>query len=355
MRAMLRLGTIAAAMFALMGCATLPPQRSADCAVAPAKPVTIDPATQRASMPFDVMIYNVEGLSWPARSGRAASLEAIGAHIAALRAEGKAPDVVMLQEAFSRAAVRMAAALPYATLVPGPGRGDRASVIRGGPREGKRRPTKGEIGLKLAGSGLVILSDHPLAYAASSPFARKSCAGFDCLSNKGVAIARLVVRGLPQPIELVTTHMNAQRASGVSQQRHRAVHLAQTNEIGWFIDQHSDFANPLIFGGDFNMKRDDIRFDRFARRVAMPVVHRYCVEEGAGRCDVRLSWDGDEPWMDTQDLQLFSDGATVKVEPVRVEAWFDGPERGGRLSDHDAFRVTYRLSWPADAKPMMCQ
>jgi hypothetical protein len=55
--------------------------------------------------------------------------------------------------------------------------------------------------------------------------------------------------------------------------------------------------------------------------------------------------------MDTQDLQLFSSGEIVTVRPIRVEAVFDGSPGSPRLSDHDGFRVTYRLSWPAEASP----
>ena len=60
-----------------------------------------------------------------------------------------------------------------------------------------------------------------------------------------------------------------------------------------------------------------------------------------------MSWDGDAPWMDTQDLQFFGEGEHVAIRPVRVEAMFDGGASGPRLSDHDGFLVTYELSWPA--------
>jgi hypothetical protein len=49
--------------------------------------------------------------------------------------------------------------------------------------------------------------------------------------------------------------------------------------------------------------------------------------------------------MDTQDLQLFESGADVQIVPIRVEALFDGSAGSPKLSDHDAFRVTYRVSW----------
>lgn len=334
-----------ALLLVVTGCASLPAPRSATCGTMPAKPIEIDPRTGTRSMLFDVMTFNVEGLSWPARTGRKPSLDAIGAHIRDLRAKGTAPDAILFQEAFSKAATRMVTATGYPTVVAGPRASAKPEVPRGGgKRPGARVWGKGEIGLKFASSGLAIVSEFPLLESASSPFSRKSCAGLDCLSNKGVMIARLAVPGLPVPIELMTTHMNAQRASRVKQRRYDAVHVAQTNEIEAFIGKYSDLAAPLIFGGDFNMRHDELRFAHFDRKVPMVLVHRYCIERPE-KCDARMSWDGDAPWMDTQDLQLYSQSGRVAVEPVRVEAWFDGPERGGRLSDHDAYRVVYRLSW----------
>ena len=64
-----------------------------------------------------------------------------------------------------------------------------------------------------------------------------------------------------------------------------------------------------------------------------------------------MSWDGDAPWMDTQDLQLFAPGREVTVRPVRVEAMFDGSEGSPRLSDHDGFRVVYEIAWPVGIRP----
>ena len=71
-------------------------------------------------------------------------------------------------------------------------------------------------------------------------------------------------------------------------------------------------------------------------------------------CDVRMSWDGDEPWMDTQDLQFYWPGSLISVRPIRVEAVFDGRPGSPQLSDHDGFLVTYGLEWPAAASASGC-
>lgn len=314
-------------------------------------------------MLLDVLTFNVEGLPWPARSGRKPSLAAMGAYLNELRTRGEAPDAILFQEVFSRPASKMVAATGYPTIVPGPEVHSTSNRIPDSPRKGRKRPGarvwgKGEIGLKFIGSGLAIASEYPVIYASSTPFKRKSCAGIDCLSNKGVLLARLSIPGLPAPVELITTHMNSQRASKVRKKRYNAVHLAQTDEILSFIRANREESAPLILGGDFNMRQDQLRFDHFDSKVGMTLVHRYC-GTFSEKCDVKMSWDGDAPWMDTQDLQLFSAGERVSIAPVRVESWFDGPDRGGKLSDHDGYRVTYRLSWRATSEtaqktPSLC-
>lgn len=127
--------------------------------------------------------------------------------------------------------------------------------------------------------------------------------------------------------------------------RYTRAHHLQVEELGTFISTVGSQDIPTVLGGDFNMKGSAIRFERF-RNVTEPfeIVHEWCNDQPL-RCDTRISWDGDEPWMDTQDLQLFESGADVRIIPIRVEAMFDGSAGNPQLSDHDGFRVTYRISW----------
>jgi endonuclease/exonuclease/phosphatase family metal-dependent hydrolase len=341
---------IAAALGALVllgGCASLPRERTAACAGAnrPAIALSEDGTTARTWL--DVLTYNVEGLSWPARTGRAAPLRAISARLAELRASGEAPDVVLLQEVFSRNAVRAVESLPYPSIAAGPARSEDRVRRAGGSLPGPRRPFRGELGLKLQTAGLAIAADYPILTVNSAPFPRRSCAGFDCLANKGVLHAELQIPGVPGTLHLFNTHMNSQGSSRVPARRHHAAHRQQAQFLASFIHDIAGFEAPLIFGGDFNMRHSELRFDAFDRTQPLLLVHRVCAEQPE-TCDVGLSWDGDAPWMDTQDLQLFWPGDAVAVRPVRVEAMFDGGPSGPRLSDHDGFRVVYELSWPAD-------
>ena len=325
---------------ALCGCASFPASYSP--AATGAVPLPAHAEGNHATL--DVLTYNVEGLQWPARRGRAPKLARIGEILRSLRSQGRAPDVVLFQEVFSRAAVRAVKDSGYPYMIGGPSRTSSSTdTVADARRKGRPRPTKGEIGFRFIGSGLVIASRWPVTFAVRDAYSRKTCAGFDCLSNKGVVLVRIALPGVPTPVEIADTHMNAQKASKVSTERHRAAHRYQSEELALFLERHHAPQAPLILGGDFNMRRSMERFAAFRSRIPFAQVHEHCAPPG--RCDVRLSWDGDAPWMDTQDLQFFASGGEVQVTPLRVEAMFDGAPESPRLSDHDGLRVLYRLSW----------
>src|SRR5690606_27956010 len=147
---------------------------------------------------------------------------------------------------------------------------------------------------------------------------------------------------VPDPIDIFNTHMNAQGASGVSRSRHTPAHNIQAEELAAFLGAQRNPGNAAVFGGDFNMRGSLARFGTFDALQPLALVHRHCADP-AELCDVRVSWDGDAPWMDTQDLQLFAPGERVDIRPARVEAMFDGRPESPMLSDHDGFRVRYTL------------
>jgi len=335
------------------GCATFPPDQVASCPPR-VSAIEIDPATGLASTDLSVLTYNVEGLPWPARRSRSARLAEIGRQLAEMREAGISPDVVLLQEVFTTQAARIGEIAGYETRVRGPGRrAQRPPTSESADIEltGRRKLLKGERLGRLFSSGLYVLTDLPISDAAGQPFRRRECAGFDCLANKGLQHVRLQVPGVPQPIDLFNTHLNSGNASRVAQERSLLAHNLQVEETARFILQQRHPGNPMIMGGDFNMRGDDDRFARFAEMVPYTLVHQYCSDPAPG-CDVRLSWDGDAPWMDTQDLQSFQDGNIVTVRPLRVEGMFDEPWLGAPLADHDGLLVTYRLSWPASVTEM---
>ena len=333
----------AAAALALSACGPKPPLRVMACDAAPAVPVTL--SGEAATATLTVLTYNLEGLGWPARKGRARALKAIGARLVAMHAAGTAPDVVLFQEMFSSAAKRAVAASGYPAIAPGPRRTTRSSISGQDKIPGKAKPLKGEAGIRLLGGGLAIASRYPIVDTALDAYGLRACAGLDCLANKGVMLARIAMPGVPTPVDIYNTHMNSRGASGVAEARDREAHARQAVAASEFIARTQNLAFPLIFGGDFNMRHSEARWEEFSRYHPLTLVHEVCVDPEAG-CDVKMSWDGDEPWMDTQDLQFFADGERLSVRPIKVEAIFDGGPSGPRLSDHDGFLVTYELRWP---------
>ena len=349
-----KVATALAALALLAGCSGRPPFRLLPCAEARAPAIARSADGATATTRLSVLTYNIEGLSWPARSGRAPQLRAIGARLAAMRQAGAAPDVVLFQEMFSGAAKKAVAATGYPAIVHGPRRTDRAVDPDRRRLPGKSKWKRGEIGVHVEGSGLAVASDYPIVAVASRPYGFRACAGIDCLSNKGIVLARLAIPGVPGAIDIYDTHMNSRGASRAPAKRNLAAHKRQSVIASEFMAETNDDANPLILGGDFNMRHSEARFDAFTRHQPLKLVHEVCRDPASG-CDAAMSWDGDAPWMDTQDLQLFWPGEAVAIRPIRVEAMFDGGPSGPELSDHDGFLVTYELSWPAATpRPPAC-
>ncbi|WP_157217828.1 endonuclease/exonuclease/phosphatase family protein [Flavisphingomonas formosensis] len=345
-----RTGLTVVAFLLASGCATAPPHRVLACSAAAAPRITLSHDGRNASTTLSVLTYNLEGLGWPARSGRAPQLREIGRRLAAMRAAGTAPDIVLFQEMFSGAAKQAVADSGYPAIVTGPRRTTRPDPSTTDPLPGKARIKRGEIGLRLTGGGVAIASRYAISAVEMRAYGRRSCAGIDCLANKGIVLARISVPGVPTPIDVYDTHMNSRSASRAPLARNLAAHDRQALEASEFIDRTHDDSYPLIFGGDFNMRHSERRWENFSRYQSLLLVHRVCVDAASG-CDVRLSWDGDAPWMDTQDLQFFWHGTQVSVRPIRVEAMFDGGPSGPELSDHDGFLVTYELKWARAGAP----
>lgn len=336
---------LAAALLA-SSCGTAPPLRTLACtAVSPdAVAIALDGQTKRAEL--KVLTYNIEGLGFPARTGRGAQLRQIGEHLDAMRQAGTGPDIVLFQEMFSGAAKTAVMRSGYPAITSGPTAATSATGPKPDKLPGKAKITRGELGIKFAGSGLAIASRFPIIATDMRAYGKRACAGLDCMSNKGIVLAQIVVPGVPTPIDVYDTHMNSRGASKAPPKRNLAAHDRQALEASEFIDQTHNDNFPVVFGGDFNMRHSEPRWENFTKYQKMLLVHRVCADTASG-CDVKMSWDGDAPWMDTQDLQFYWGGSPVAIRPIRVEAVFDGSPNSPVLSDHDGFMVTYELSWPA--------
>jgi endonuclease/exonuclease/phosphatase family metal-dependent hydrolase len=319
---------------------------------APAVALEPPPAAQTVSTEISVLTYNIRGLPWPIALGRHAALKEIGRELATLRAEGRQPDIVLIQEGFRREVSNLVKTSGYRYWAQGPARSDRAHDARPADAQGYKRVLyrrSGEGWGKFTGAGLHVLSDAPITDVADAPY--RYCAGLDCLANKGVMLARISLPQVPGEIDVVNTHLNSKRASRTPRARSSEAHNLQTEELLSFITDHRAAGAPLLVGGDFNMKGAPERYAFDASTRPYKVVSEFCGTP-ANACEGLAPLADTRPWLRSQDLQAFEPAANIDVRPVRVEAVFGADASGKRLSDHDGYLVRYRLTWsPATPAP----
>ncbi len=329
--------------------------------------IKFDEQTGIASVEISVMIFNVCGLPWPIACGkhsrqtdanneripiacrRGKALKKIGDTLGEMRKRGVEPDIVMLQEAFISTSEEVAIRGGYSNWVTGPGPKDKSENFSSRATQSfldARKWSKGEKSGKKQSSGLLVASNFPITETFKTPFNQWECAGFDCLANKGVVMVRIEVPGVPDAVEITTTHYNSKGASGASLERTLEAHKLQVATTAEFLEQVSNYDLPAIWGGDLNMRHSEERIAYFTGRFGEDLneVSSHCLENPE-LCDVAIKWNTDTPWYETQDLQGWVPGKRVNIEPVRIEAIFNEPINGLMPSDHNGLVVVYKLSW----------
>ncbi len=185
-------------------------------ATPPARPAA-SVTTVSGDTEIGVLTYNIHGLPWPLTKGRGAALRQIGRELAQMRAEGRQPDVVLIQEGFGGDVDDLIALSGYRYSARGPSRGARPKVARPDEAKGFRRtayPQYGEGRGKLTNSGLHVLSDRPILGVQSTPF--RDGAGLDCSGQQGVMLVHAFKRHAPDVIEHPEHRLNFLRGLAVS-------------------------------------------------------------------------------------------------------------------------------------------
>jgi endonuclease/exonuclease/phosphatase family metal-dependent hydrolase len=292
---------------------------------------------------LSVLTYNVHGLPWPFATDRPAAFRQIAARLAAMRAEGTAPQIVVMQEAFTDAAVRIGKEAGYPYIVQGPNARQRDADADGATDAAflaQARWNRGETEGPLLDSGLVILSDYPILSARTVAYPRDACAGYDCLANKGAVLARVAVPGLSSPVDIVTTHLNCRERTGVSIGRADEAYQRELATLTDFIARTHDPDLPMIVAGDFNVGRAASRMTAVASAIdklhARPALATMVSDHAALPADAFFSW------RKNKDLQLAVSSATARVSVQAIATPF-GHDNGGMLSDHVGYVVRYRI------------
>lgn len=293
---------------------------------------------------ISVLTYNVRGLPWPIARGRAKALREIGRELAALRALGRQPDVVLLQEGFRSEVAELVKASGYANWATGPDRRSEASRPLRLPR--LKGLLRGEGWGKATGAGLHVLSDTPIREVRTAAYS--ACAGFDCLANKGVMLVRLDLDG-GGVLDVVNTHLNSKRASGAPHAETIRAYKVQMDEMLAFLATETAPDRPLVVGGDFNVKNAPDRYSYRAETRPFRVVSEFCHAE-ADACGVPRGGEP-RPWLRSQDLQAFASSGQALVRPIATAKLFDGQWSGPMLSDHAGYLVRYRVSWSQSPSP----
>lgn len=303
---------------------------------------------------ISVLSYNVKGLPWPLAAGRPAALEAIGDELAEMHARGTAPQVVVLQEAFTRDAQAIARRAGYRYAAFGPD-SDSARPAAPNPTSGRADPDyfRGEgLGAFLP-SGLIIMSDYRLSDVRRLAFPQGACSGYDCLANKGMLSAHIAVPGVPDPVEIVTTHMNSGGPSGQPEAASRAAYAEELAALGDFASASERRRTIRIYAGDFNVGHSRGRLALLAGYIRNK---RAKVATAQGRakyaapcaraphlCSAGLALAANVPLTDANDWQFYSAPEDVQLLPVAREAMFRPDGTGRQLSDHLGLKVTYRF------------
>lgn len=304
---------------------------------------------------INVMTYNVGALPWPLALDRAEAMGRIADRLAALRVEGRAPEVVVLQEAFTEEAQAIGARAGYRYEVQGPAAGAAQPVAQPLALPGGRQMLRGETIAPVLSSGLIILSDYRITRVRSTAFPTGACAGYDCLANKGALAATLAVPGVSDPVEIVTTHLNSGNPSGRAEPENRLAFAAQMKALSRFVDDGRGRVRRTIqiVAGDFNMGHSPARLALLAGYIKhwkmKPATamgrDKYaalCREDQRG-CRGDLAIASNAPLIHSNDWQFYP-GDETRLRPTRREALFTRDPKGLRmLSDHIGFSVSYKF------------
>lgn len=284
--------------------------------------ITCAPAGSPCSLLFRVLNYNVHALPESISGENPADrLRRIGEILAARRVEGTHPDVVLLQEAFDKED-RLIDRAGYAHVVKGP---------------------EQTFGLD---SGLYLLADAPVV--AEDRVSFNACAGADCFAEKGAVGVALAVDGLPRPLRILTTHLQAQSEND-------EVRIQQIDELVPYLEAFGVSSDASIFGGDFNFKAKPDHpshpsYEHFLARTPYRSSGQVCVE-GPQPCDIHLDPEGktdvDDIWYSTNDHQFHhappESGYAIEVRAAALT--FTEDFEGKPLSDHWGHEFDYCVTF----------
>lgn len=261
-----------------------------------------------------ILSYNVKGLPALINPGYDADRFAdIGDILAAHKAAGLAPDIVLLQEAFQSRANELSQHGGYPFVAMGPSNE------------------------KLVNSGIQILSQFPIDYQQSILYKDEDCGTWDCFASKGAQIARIQLPGVPFLLTVANTHAQ-------SDDDYNAPRRNQLQMLAHFLKSIFNPSAGLIVGGDFNTKPSLFSYQDFKKRTGLTSVGELCLVP-QNQCSLLGQTDRAKLLDDSNDQFFFVNGRQVSIRPISVERTFQHPYKGRMLSDHFGYETVFEIAW----------
>ena len=143
--------------------------------------------------------------------------------------------------------------------------------------------------------------------------------------------------GLPRPIEIFNTHLQAGREDTAA--RKNQVKLL----LEFYKEKHKS-SSPVFFAGDFNFRPGlkQASYMHFAKGTGFSHAGKYCLDNGCARGE-DSGWHGF--WERAVDHQFYANGEGLEIFPLSVERTYRDLVEGHKLSDHPAHEVKYEFRW----------
>ena len=261
-----------------------------------------------------ILSYNVKGLpalinpDWDQnRFGDIGSI--LGAH----RDAGLAPDIVLLQEAFSNRTPELAQNSRYPFNVVGPSSS------------------------KIINSGLSILSEFPIEFHQTLLYGDLDCGTWDCFASKGAEIVRLQLPGVPFLLTIANTHVQSDRDQ-------EAARGAQLHDFAVFLASLVNRDLGLLAGGDFNTTPSQKTYQDFVRATNMKDSGELCLTANSG-CSLLGTTTRKTAVDRSLDHIFVANGHKVTMKPISVERTFTKPYKGRMLSDHAGYEAVFEITY----------
>lgn len=322
-------------------------------------PIAQLPPAAPSARPFDgtlsLLTYNIEGVPWPFAWNRPPAFARIAERLRQLRAAGRNPQIVVLQEAFTPDAQAIGREAGYRYVVAGPSAAE-ANPAPPDPADLRYEAAaswwRGETHGPELGSGLLLLSDYPILRIRRMAYPAFACAGYDCLANKGALLVTVRIPGAPAPVDVVTTHLNCRQHSGVSDVRSLYAYRRETAFLTGFVNRWHDPDLPLIVAGDFNAGHAPPRWAALRQAIAGwrgAAPFQDAISDVARQRTARglpLPADIHAILRRAEDWQFFTSGRQATLAAAAVRIPFGHASDGTMLSDHIGYTALYRLGAP---------